>query len=62
MPSGADDILFLLSACEHGTSVSVISPGMLLILVIGQLNCVGGPPRCSDWLILLSQWAWLYYR
>ena len=48
MPSGADDILFLLSACERGTSASVISPGMLLILVIGRLNCVGGPLRCSD--------------
>ena len=46
MPSGPDDIIFLLSACERGTSV----------------NCVGGPLRCSDWLVLLSQWAWLYDR
>ena len=62
MPSGADDILFLLSACECGISVSVISLGMLLILVIGRLNCVGGPLRCSDWPVLQSQWAWLYDR
>ena len=42
-----------------GTSVGVIAPGMLPILVIGLLNCVGGPLRCSDWLGRLSWWAWL---
>ena len=52
-PGGADDIPFLLSACEHGTSVGVITLGMLPILVIGLLDCVGGPLRCSDWLALM---------
>ena len=42
--------------------MSVISPGMLLILVIGRLNCVGCTLRFSDWLVLLSQWVWLYDR
>ena len=63
MPSRADDILFLLSAWVCGTSVSVIAPGMHQILVIGRLDCVGGPLGCSDWLILLSQqWVWLDCR
>ena len=39
-PGGADDIRFLLSTCEHGTSAGVIAPGMLPILVIGLLDCV----------------------
>ena len=62
MSGGADDIRFLLSACERGTSVGVIAPGMRPILMIGLLDCVGGPLRCSDWLVLLSWWAWLYCR
>ena len=41
------------------TSVGVIAPGMLPILVIGLLDCVGGPLGCSDWLGRLSWWAWL---
>ena len=61
-PSGGDDIRFLRCACVCGTSVSVISPGMLPILVIGLLDCVGGPLGCSDWLGQLSWWAWLAGR
>ena len=56
---GGDDIRFLLGACGHGTSLGVISPGMLPILVIGLLDCVGGPQGCSDWLVLMSRWVWL---
>ena len=59
MPSRADDILSLLSACVCGTSVSVIAPGMHLILGTGRVDCVGGPLGCSDWLILsrlMSSW------
>ena len=59
-PGGADDIPFLLSACECGTSVGVIAPGMLPIQVNGLLDCVGGPLICSDWLALMSRWVWLY--
>ena len=61
-PSGGDDIRFLLCACGRGTSVGVIAPGMLQILVIGLLDCVGGPLGCSDWLGRLSWWAWLAGR
>ena len=42
--------------------MGVISPGMLPILVIGLLDCVGGPLGCSDWLGRLSWWAWLAGR
>ena len=62
MPGEADDIQFLLSACERATSVGVIAPGMLLILVVGLLDCVGGPLRCSGWLALMSRWVWLHCR
>ena len=30
--------------------------------MIGLLDCVGGPLRCSDWLGWLSWWAWLAGR
>ena len=58
-PGGTDDVQFLLSACERGTSVGVITPGMLPILMIGLLDYVGDPLRCSDWLALMSRWVWL---
>ena len=61
-PGGANNIRFLLNACERGTSGGVIAPGMLPILVIGLLDCVGRPLRCYDWLVLMSRWGWLYYR
>ena len=61
-PSGGDDVRFLLCACVRRTSVGVISPEMLPILVIGLLDCVGGPLGCSDWLCRLSWWAWLAGR
>ena len=53
-PGGADDIRFLLSDCERRTLVGVIAPGMLPILVIGLLDYVGGPLRCSDWLVVVA--------
>ena len=59
---GGDDIRFLLCACGRRTSVGVIAPGMLHILVIGLLDCVGGPLGCSDWLGRLSWWVWLAGR
>ena len=58
-PGGVDDIQFLLCTCGRGTSAGVIAPGMLPILVIGLLDCVGSPLGCSDWLGRLSWWAWL---
>ena len=54
-----DDIRFQQCACVRGTSVCVISAGMLPILVIGLFDCEGGPLGCSDWLDRLSWWAWL---
>ena len=61
-PSGGNDIRFQQCACARETSVSVISAGMLPILVIGLSDCVGGPLGCSDWLVRLSWWAWLASR
>ena len=42
--------------------MGAIPPGMLPILVIGLLDCVGGSLGCSDWLGWLSWWAWLAGR
>ena len=61
-PSEGDDIRFLLCVCVCGTLVGVIPTGMLQILVIGLLDCVGGSLGCSDWLGWLSWWAWLAGR
>ena len=47
--SGRDDIRFL----------GVSPPGMLPILVIGLLDCMGDPLGSSHWLGRLSWWAWL---
>ena len=44
------------------TSVGVVSPGMLPILVIGLLDCVGGPSGRYHWLDRLSWGAWLAGR
>ena len=41
------------------SSVGVVSPGMLPILVIGLRDCVGGLLGRSDWQDRLSRWAWL---
>ena len=62
MAGGDDATRFLLCAGERATSVGVVPPGMLPILVIGLLNCVGGPLGRSDWLNRLSWEAWLAGR
>ena len=63
MTAGGDDIIrFLRCAWERVTSVGVVSPGMLPILVIGPLECVGGPSGRYDWLDRLSWGAWLAGR
>ena len=51
MTAGGDDVIrFLRCTYEHVTSVGVVSPGMLPILVIGLLDCVGGPSGRYHWL------------
>ena len=61
--TGGDDVMqFLLCAYERVTSVDVVSPGMLLILAIGLLDCVGGSLGRSDWQDRLSWCAWLVGR
>ena len=42
--------------------MSVISAGILPILVTGLFDREGGPLGCSDWLGRLSRWAWLAGR
>ena len=42
--------------------MGVLAPRILPILVIGLLDCVGGPLGCSDWLGRLPWWAWLAGR
>ena len=60
MKADGDDVIrFLQCACERVTSVGVVSPGMLPILVIGLLDCVGGPSGRYDWLDWLLWGAWL---
>ena len=60
MMAGGDDVIrFLVCAGRRVTAVGVVSPGMLLILVIGLLDCVGGPSGRYDWLDWLSWGAWL---
>ena len=36
-------------ACTHRTSLGVLSAGRIPIMVIGRIDCGGGPVDCSDW-------------
>ena len=36
-------------ACMRGTSLGVLSTGRIPIMVIGRIDCGGGPVDCSDW-------------
>ena len=36
-------------ACTRGTSLGVLSAGRIPIMVIGRIDCGGGPVDCSDW-------------
>ena len=56
----ADDILSLQSVSVRGTPVGVIAPVEEEILVIGLSDRVGGSMGCSEWLLLMSWWAWLW--
>ena len=57
-PRWADDIPSLQGVC--GTSVSVIAPVEARILVIGLSDRVGGSMGHSEWLLLMTRWAWLW--
>ena len=60
MTTGGEDVIrFLRGTCRHVTSVGVVFAGTLMILVIGLLDCVGGPSERYDWLDRLSWGAWL---
>ena len=52
--SGDDVIRVLRGACQRVNLLGVISPGTLMILVIGRLECVGSPSGCYYWLACLS--------
>ena len=55
MMAGGDDVIrFLRCTYERVTSVGVVSTGMLPILVIGLLDCVGCPSERYHWLNRLS--------
>ena len=56
----ADDILSLQSVSVCGTPVGVIAPVEYEILVIGLSDRVDGPMGCYEWLLLMSQCAWLW--
>ena len=58
----ADDILSLQCVSVCGTPVGVIAPVGAAILVIGLLDRVGGSMRRSEWLLLMSWWAWLWFH
>ena len=36
--------------CTQRTSLGVLSAGRILIMVIGQIGCGGGPVDCIDWM------------
>ena len=36
-------------ACKRGTSLGVLSAGRIPRMVIGRIDCEGGPVDCSDW-------------
>ena len=58
----ADDILSLQGVSVRGTLVGVIAPVEAEILVIGHglSDRVGSSMGRSEWLLLMSQWAWLW--
>ena len=56
---GYDVTRFPLCASKHATSVGVVPPGIMPILVIGLLGCGGSPLGRSDWLNRFSWEAWL---
>ena len=59
-PRWADDILSLQGVSVRGTPVGVIAPVGAAILVIGLSDRVGGSMGRSEWLLLVSRWAWLW--
>ena len=59
MAGGYDVTGFLLCASERATSVGVVPPGIIPILVIGLLGCGGSLFGRSDWLYRSSCQAWL---
>ena len=59
-PRWADDILSLQGVSVRGTPVGVIAPVEDAILVIGLSDRVGGSMGRSEWLLLVSRWAWLW--
>ena len=56
---GYDATRFPLCAGERATSVGVVPPGIIQILVIGLLGCGGSLLGHSDWLHRSSWQAWL---
>ena len=58
-PRWIDDILSLQCARDYGGCRCLCGVGAA-ILVIGLSDLVGGSMRCSEWLLLVSQWAWLW--
>ena len=60
MPSLANDIISLQCVHVRGTPVGVIASVEAEIQVIGISDRVGGAMGCSDWLLLVLRWAWLW--
>ena len=61
-PRWANDIIYLLCVSVCGTPVGVIAPVSAEILVIGLSDRVGGSMGRSEWLLVVSWWAWLWFR
>ena len=59
-PCWVDDILFIQCVSVRGTPVGVVAPVGAAILVIGLSNRVGSTMGRSEWLSLVSRWAWLW--
>ena len=61
-PRWANDIISLLCVSVCRTPVGVIAPVAAEILVNGLSDQVGGSVGRSEWLLLVSRWAWLWCR
>ena len=59
MLSWVMDALFLQCVGARGTTMSVVAPVGVAIQVSGLSDLVGGSTGRSEWLSLMSQWAWL---
>ena len=60
MPRWVVSVLFLQCVGVRGTPVGVVAPVGVTIRVTGLSDLVGSSTGRSEWLSLMSRWAWLW--